>query len=91
MFIVLVLICMKKDLTIFMKMSSIGAGCVTCLIIFVIIYGFLGISDTKYKIYASPGGIPHPLDPKSEYHNILLFNSGFSSLAGSLCAGYFMH
>jgi len=79
---------MKRDLTIFMKMGSIGALCVICLIVFVIIYGFLGISNTSYKVYATPSS---DIGINKELHNIFLFDKGFSSLAGSLCAGYYMH
>jgi len=79
---------MKKDLTIFMKMGSIGAMCVICLILFVIIYGFLGFSNTSYKVYATPS---HVVEINKEFHNIFLFDNGFSSLAGSLCAGFYMH
>ena len=57
LYFALVLICMKKDLTIFMKMGSVGAFCVTFLIIFVIIYGFMGIGGTHYKVYATPGSV----------------------------------
>ena len=53
-FIILICIAMKKDLTIFLRISSFGAICVSALIIFVITYGVIGMSETKYQFYAAP-------------------------------------
>ena len=94
-FIKLVSIGMKKDLTIFIKMGSIGAFCVMCLISFVIIYGFVSLSNTDYVTTLDRDtGNDHGLlwqDPNSSIQELLLFNSSFSNLAGILCAGYFIH
>jgi amino acid permease len=49
MFVVLVLVSLKKDLSIFMRMGSIGAVCVTSLIIFVVSYSVYSISNTEFK------------------------------------------
>lgn len=88
MFVILVTVSMKKDLTIFMKMGSIGAVCVTSLIIFVVAYSIYSISNTTYAFNISSSDI----DPNIfDHQNLLLFNSGYSSLAGVLCAGYFIH
>ena len=88
MFVVLVLVSLKKDLSIFMRMGSIGAVCVTSLIIFVVSYSVYSISNTEYKFVISEEDIsPDQLGVQ----NLLLFNSGYSSLAGVLCAGYFIH
>ena len=45
---------MKKDLTIFIKMGSLGAVCVTSLISFVVIYDFLALGDTSYEFAWGP-------------------------------------
>ena len=50
----LVSVSMKKDLTVFIKMGSLGAICVSTLIGFVVIYGFIAIGTTDYKFALSP-------------------------------------
>jgi hypothetical protein len=45
---------MKKDLTIFIKMGSLGAICVTTLITFVVIYGIIAMATTDYKVDFGP-------------------------------------
>ena len=63
MFVVLVTVSLKKDLSIFMKMGSIGAVCVTSLIIFVVAYSVYSISNTQYKFNITSGDIdPQILD-----------------------------
>lgn len=94
-YVLLVSISMKRDLSIFLKLGSLGAFCVTTLIIFVVIYGFIGISDTEHQLDSGPtaenrqGAVWQ--DPGSDTVNILLYNHSFSNLAGVLCAGYFIH
>ena len=63
MFVLLVTVSMKKDLSIFMRMGSIGAVCVSSLIVFVVGYGIYSLTNTKYKFLAGPGDIPSPIDP----------------------------
>jgi len=88
MYVLLVSASMKKDLTVFIRLSSIGVICVICLILFVIGFGVYSIVVTDYEF---------KLDPAKDegYHpdisTVLLFNSQFSNLAGCLCAGYFIH
>ncbi len=53
-YFLLVSVSMKKDLTVFIKMGSLGAVCVTSLISFVVIYGFIGISNTHYDFAVGP-------------------------------------
>lgn len=48
MFVVLVIVSLKKDLSVFMRMGSIGAVCVTSLILFVCAYSVYSISNTEY-------------------------------------------
>ena len=91
----LVSISMKRDLSIFLKLGSLGAFCVTTLIIFVVAYGFIGISDTEHKFDFGPTAENHQgavwQDKQSDVVDILLYNHNFSNLAGVLCAGYFIH
>ena len=94
-FIKLVSLSMKKDLTVFMKMGGLGAICVTSMIIFVISYSFVSMSNTHYETVITPG--KSATEGKlwqpgaGDTQDLLLFNSQFSNLAGILCAGYFIH
>lgn len=45
---------MKKDLQIFLRMGFLGAACVSTMIIFVIIYGFISISNTQFEFRMDP-------------------------------------
>lgn len=45
---------MKRDLSVFMKLGSLGAFCVLTMIVFVVIYGFIGIHDTKHNFDFGP-------------------------------------
>lgn len=58
MFVVLVTISMKKDLSIFLRMGSFGAFCVTTLISFVVIYSIKSMINNKYEIVISPEKVP---------------------------------
>lgn len=48
MFAILVTLSSKRDLSLFMKIGSIGAFCVSMLILFVIYEGIRSLTDTKY-------------------------------------------
>ena len=54
MYVILVSVAMKKDLTVFIKMSSIGVVCLCSLILFVIAYGFHSIGNTTYELKSVP-------------------------------------
>jgi hypothetical protein len=92
---------MKKDLTIFIKMGSLGAVCVTSLIGFVVIYGGLALNRTTYDFGWGPtaannqGAVWAAAKDghwsTSSVPTVLMYNVGGASLAGVLCAGYFIH
>lgn len=88
MFGLLVPLCLKKDLSVFIKLSSIGVVCVITLILFVIGYGLFSLHNTHFDIVSSPSAAPVG---DADTQIILLFNTQFSNLAGCLCAGYFIH
>ena len=50
LFFALAVICSKKDLSIFMKVGSIGVIFVFMLIIFIMITGIVAFSDTEFMI-----------------------------------------
>ena len=100
-YFLLVSVAMKKDLTVFIKMGSLGAVCVTSLIAFVVIYGGLGLSNATFDFAWGPtaannqGGVWAAADKgdwtSSSVPTVLMYNVGGASLAGVLCAGYFIH
>jgi len=45
---------MKRDLSVFMKLSSLGAVCVLTMICFVVIYGLIGLYDTEHVYNFAP-------------------------------------
>jgi len=91
MYVILVTICMKKDLSLFIKMGSLGAVCVTIIIIFVISYFFYSMSNTNYEVFTTPNDAD-PMKPIKDFHYLFLFNPGkFSNLAALLCVGYYVH
>ena len=100
-YFLLVSVAMKKDLTIFIKMGSLGAVCVTSLIGFVVIYGGLALNSTTYDFGWGPTaannqGAVWTADKDGHWNSssvptVLMYNVGGASLAGVLCAGYFIH
>lgn len=46
----LVVICSKKDLSIFMKVGSIGVIFVFMLIIFIVVTGFMALTNTTFVV-----------------------------------------
>ena len=101
-YFLLVSVAMKKDLTIFIKMGSLGAVCVTSLITFVVIYGFMALGNTTFEFNWGPtvannqGGVWNKNENNGSWTSksvptVLMYNVGGASLAGVLCAGYFIH
>lgn len=91
LFLVVVAVCSKKDLNIFIKMGSFGALFVTTLILFIAGTGVLELTRTNYEV-----GSPKQAD-NTDWANddstrtIMLYNSQFANLAGMLGCGYFLH
>ena len=72
-------------------MGSLGAVCVTIIIIFVISYFFYSMQNTNYEVFTTPNDAD-PMKPIKDFHYLFLFNPGkFSNLAALLCVGYYVH
>jgi amino acid permease len=54
LFFILLCICLKRDLTIFMKMTSYGAIAIISILVFIIGVGFFSISNTNYRAVIVP-------------------------------------
>ena len=89
MFVVLNLVAMKTDLTFFMRIGTFGAVAVIVTMLFIIVYGVTGMHNTEFTFYLAQKSAEYKLD-EINYH-LYGFNSGYSSLAGVLGAGYCMH
>mmetsp|Transcript_5400 Transcript_5400/g.9077 ORF Transcript_5400/g.9077 Transcript_5400/m.9077 type:complete len:256 (-) Transcript_5400:765-1532(-) len=88
MYVILVSVSMRKDLSIFIKLSSVGVVCVITLILFVICIGIYSLTNSHYKIELSDNG---SFQGSQDLQYVFMFDSQFSNLAGCLCAGYFIH
>ena len=75
----------KKDMTIFIRVSSIGIICVILVLTFIFSYGFYSLTNTKFRISNEKN------DFDSDERNISLFRSSFNSLAGMMTLGFYLH
>jgi hypothetical protein len=89
LFFALITLCSKKDLSIFMKVGSIGVIFVFMLIIFIVITGVVAFTNTEFMIGSTEAA--KETDWNSSLRTLTLFNSNFSPLAGILGLGYFLH
>lgn len=77
----LVTISSKRDLSVFMKLGSIGTFCVVILIVFVIYEGILSLTDTKYAFSAMATDNHVEVDPKHKVGDtvmLFMFNTAFA-------------
>lgn len=75
----------KKDISLFIKINSIGVVFVCIILFFIFSYGFYAFSNTTFKISNEKN------DFNSDVRNISLFRSSFNSLAGMMTLGYYLH
>ena len=88
-FAVLIIICSKKDIKIFMKIGSFGVIFVVMLMLFIIYTGIKALTNTEFSI-----GSYEESDESvwaSKKRTLVLFNSNYPPLLGIMCAGYFLH
>eukprot|EP00354_Favella_ehrenbergii_P009263 CAMPEP_0170476788 /NCGR_PEP_ID=MMETSP0123-20130129/18141_1 /TAXON_ID=182087 /ORGANISM="Favella ehrenbergii, Strain Fehren 1" /LENGTH=336 /DNA_ID=CAMNT_0010748053 /DNA_START=598 /DNA_END=1610 /DNA_ORIENTATION=+ len=88
-FFALSLICSKKDLSIFMKVGSIGVIFVFMLIFFIIYTGVAAFTNTSFIL--GPAEAAQTTIWSDELRTLTLMSSNFSPLAGILGLGYFLH
>ena len=86
-----ILVTSRKDLSIFIKLVSYGTFFIVALILFIVGYGIYGISNTDYEILTTHSKNNNYSDPNNTTRYIYLFNNNFSTLAGMLGIGYFLH
>lgn len=87
-------ICLKRDLSIFIRISSYGAISITIISITIIIVGVVALSNTKFSLVFLANDEQRRLDVgeiQTNFREIFMVNTNFSPLAGVLCIGYFLH
>eukprot|EP00347_Sterkiella_histriomuscorum_P006074 403354168 len=83
--VVLLLITSIRNLSIFVKIATIGVIFVFLIIVFIMGVGIYGFTNTHY-VYTAEA---HVDDPESS--QILFFNGAFGPLMGILGGGYYLH
>ena len=89
LFVVLTLLCSKKDLGIFMRIGSFGVVFVILLMAFIMAMGFIALGDTSFVI-----GSAAQSDKTiwaDDGRTLVMVNANFAPLCGIFCAGYFLH
>ena len=89
MFPILILITMKKDLSIFMKVGSFGVIFILFLIFFIITVGIEAFGNTDFVFGTAEES--NNTDWLGDQRTLVTFNLNFAPLAGNLCTGYFLH
>jgi hypothetical protein len=89
LFIVLVLICSKKDLGIFLKVGSYGVIFIVMLMVFIVATGIIAFGNTTFMTGSAKDNIA--TNWSDNERTLVLFNTNFAPLAGILCCGYFLH
>ena len=87
MYALFVSVSLKKDLTIFMKMGTIGTCCVCVLILYIIYQFFSSLAEGGFEFKPTESDD----DVSSSVITIILFGAGYGNLMGILCTGFFIH
>jgi hypothetical protein len=87
--VLLIWICSKKDLSMFMRIGSFGVIFIMGFVIYIIYNFFYAIETTSFVL----GTEAESNDTiwTDSTRTLVMFNSNFGPLAGILCAGYYLH
>lgn len=83
MFVILVIVCLQKDLSVFVKIASFGTICCIVLTVLILGFGIYAMATETFKVDLVP--------VKSGPTNLAMFSTNFASLAGVLGIAYFLH
>lgn len=89
MYPILIALTSKKDLSIFMKVGSIGVVFILFLMVFLVAVGIKSLTNTHFSLGTMEESDATVWDSHSR--TLVLFNLNFAPLAGDLCTGYFLH
>jgi hypothetical protein len=78
----------KKDLSFVIKIVANGFVFISMLILTIIGFGIYSLNETTFEYNPNPLS---KVDYETPIRPYALFSSGFPSLAGALCVGYFLH
>ena len=90
LFVILVIICNKKDISMFMRIGSFGVIFVVLLMIFIIATGVIAFTDTTFAV-GSAAESDDTNWAESNKRILVMMNVNFPPLLGILCTGYFLH
>lgn len=88
-FIFMLIVTNKRDLSIFIKIISYGAYFVSLLILTIVGFGIYSFTNTEFSFNAPEQ--PNFEDKTNDIRSMAMASSGFPSLAGVLCVGFFLH
>lgn len=86
---ILIVICMQKDLNIFMRIGSFGVIFILLFVFYIIFNYIYATSNTTFEFGSMVQS--DATDWTAQTRTVVLFNSNFGPLAGILCAGYYLH
>jgi amino acid permease len=87
--IVLIWICSKKDLSMFMRIGSLGVVFIMGFVLYIVYNFFYAVDTTTYSLGTATQS--DATDWSLPNRTLVMFNSNFGPLAGILCAGYYLH
>ena len=90
MYFVMIFVCLQRDLSIFIRLTSYGAISIILIAFFIFGVGIFSLTNTPFQIMAFPSA-KDPEDFDSNMRQIFLFTNDFTPLAGVLGIGYFLH
>ena len=76
MFVVMIFVCLQRDLSIFIKMTSYGAISIILIAFFIIGVGIISLTNTPFKILTVPDS-SHPENFEESMRQIFLINNNF--------------
>ena len=91
LYFVQILACSYDDVSGFVRLGSLGAVFVTIFIFFMVGVGVYGTYTTTYQFGTPDQNLQTDWADKHAVRTIVLYNTTFAPLAGTLCTGYFLH
>ena len=89
LFVILCIICSKKDMSFFMKAGSIGVIFIFMLTFFIMYTGFAALSNTEFMIGSTAAS--KETDWEKPIRTLTLISPNIGPLAGIFGLGYFLH
>ena len=91
LYFIQILVCSYDDVSGFVRLGSLGAVFVTIFILFMVGVGVYGTQTTYYQFGSIQENRHTDWADVDAVRTIVLYNTAFAPLAGTLCTGYFLH